>query len=131
MKTEGKLFVLAMVFYLVVGAIYGFWSKDETGIVLLLFTGGMALIVAFFALHVSRKVYPRPEDNDDALPEDANPDYGFFPPHSWMPLPLAGSMAIIVLGLVFAVWMVVLGVVLLLFSLVGWVFEYYRGDHAH
>lgn len=131
MKLEAKLFFIAMAFYLAVGALYGFWSKDETGTVLLLFTGGMALIVAFFAYHVSRKVYPRPEDDDNAFPEDANLDYGFFPPHSWMPLPLAASCAVVVLGLVFAVWMVVLGVVLLLFSLIGWVFEYYRGDHAH
>lgn len=130
MKAEGKVFLGLMAFYLVVVVIYGFWSHDTSGIVLLLFTGTMALMIGYFSMHVSRKVYPRPEDNDYGMPEDANADYGFFPPHSWWPMPLAGSAAIIAVGLVFAAWLVVFGVICLFISLVGWVFEYYRGDHA-
>jgi hypothetical protein len=36
----------------------------------------------------------------------------------------------VVLGLIFAVWLVVFGVVVLALALVGWLFEYYRGDFA-
>jgi len=32
---------------------------------------------------------------------------------------------------VFAAWLVLLGVVSLMLSLVGFVFEYYRGDFSH
>ena len=34
------------------------------------------------------------------------------------------------LGLIFAVWVIVLGVTILMLALIGWMFEYYRGDFA-
>ncbi len=37
----------------------------------------------------------------------------------------------VVLGLIFAVWVIVAGVFFLVLALVGWLFEYYRGDFAH
>lgn len=131
MKVEGKLFAYGCAFYILIAIIYGVWSKDEAGIILLLFTGALAFLVAFFILHTSRKVFPRPEDREDGNIEDADIDYGFYSPHSWWPLPVAASASLIALGLAFAAWMVVAGVVFLLLSLVGFVFEYYRGDHAH
>lgn len=131
MKVEGKLFAYGCGFYIIVAAIYGFWARDEAGVILLLFTGLLAFLVAFFILHTARRVYPRPEDREDAFPDEADIDYGFYSPHSWWPMPVAGAAALIALGLVFAAWMVVAGVVFMLLSLVGFVFEYYRGDHAH
>lgn len=131
MKIEGKLFAYGCVFYLIICAIYGFWSKDISGIVLLGFTGLFAFLIGFFALHTSRKVFPRPEDRDDGDQEDADLDYGFYSPYSWWPLPTVASCAIIIFGLCFAAWMVAAGVAFLMLSLVGFMFEYYRGQHAH
>jgi hypothetical protein len=34
------------------------------------------------------------------------------------------------MGLVFAVWLIVLGIFLLIIALVGWLYEYYRGSFA-
>ncbi|MBM3670437.1 MAG: cytochrome c oxidase subunit 4, partial [Actinobacteria bacterium] len=45
--------------------------------------------------------------------------------------PVAGGAAIIALGLIFAVWLIIVGVFVLLIGLVGWLFEYYRGEFAH
>jgi hypothetical protein len=59
--------------------------------------------------------------------DEADPEYGFFSPHSWWPLAVGFSTMVISLGLVFAVWLLIMGVVLLMLSLVGLVFEYYRG----
>ena len=131
MKVEGKLFAWGAAFYIFLAVVYGLWSKDEAGIILLLFTGLLSFLVAFFVLHTARRVFPRPEDMADAVPEDADLDYGFYSPHSWWPLPVAASAGVIVLGLAFAAWLVVAGVAFLMLSLVGFVFEYYRGDHAH
>ena len=36
----------------------------------------------------------------------------------------------IALGFIFAVWLAVLGVMVLLVAVIGWVFEYYRGAFA-
>lgn len=131
MNQTGKLTLIATLFYLAVTGLYWFWSQDPTGSLMLLFSGAMALILTFFLLNVSKRVYPTPEDDPDALPEDADIDYGFYSPHSWWPLPLALSCAMIVFGLAFAAWIVVAGTVFLMLSLVGWVFEYYRGDFSH
>lgn len=131
MKTEGKLFAWGCGFYLLIAVIYGVWSKDITGIVLLLFTGALAFLIAFFILHTAKRVGDRPEDRKDGMQEDADIDYGFYSPHSWWPLPVAASAALVCFGMVYAAWIVVAGAALLILSLIGFVFEYYRGDHAH
>ena len=131
MKIEGKLFAFGAAFYALVAVIYGAWSRDLAGFILLLFTGTFAFLIGFFVLHTSRRVFPRPEDRSDAEQDEADPDYGFYSPHSWWPLPLAASAAITVFGLAFAAWIVVAGVAFLFLSLIGLVFEYYRGDFAH
>jgi hypothetical protein len=79
----------------------------------------------------SKRVYPRPEDRMDGDIEEADPEYGFFSPHSWWPLALGVSVTVVTIGLIFAVWVIVFGVFLLFLSLVGWLFEYYRGEFAH
>lgn len=131
MKIEGKLFAWGCAFYLLIALVYGVWSKDETGIVLLIFTGALAFLIAFFVLHTSKRVYPRPEDRKDAVQSDADIDYGFYSPHSWWPLPVAACAAIVAFGFVYAAWIVVAGAALLILSLIGFVFEYYRGDYSH
>ena len=45
-------------------------------------------------------------------------------------VPNAFTAMVIGAGLVFAVWLIVLGVTMLILSLVGWLFEYYRGAFA-
>lgn len=131
MKVEGLLFVLGFVFYTVVAAIYWYFSRDEVGTTVLALTGALAFLVAFYALYTSKRVYPRPEDRLDGEIYEADPEYGFYSPHSWWPLVLGLATAVTVMGLIFAVWLIVLGAALLLFSIVGWLFEYYRGEFAH
>ena len=94
-------------------------------------TGALAFLVAFYVLYTAKRVYPRPEDRLDAEIDEADPEYGFFSPHSWWPLAVGFAAFLIVLGLIFAVWLVVLGVMVLMFALVGWMFEYYRGAFSH
>jgi len=43
---------------------------------------------------------------------------------------VALGAATIAMGLVFAVWVIVLGGAVLLLGIVGWLFEYYRGEFA-
>ncbi len=131
MKVEGYLFVMGFVFYSVVASIYWYLSRDEVGTTALALTGALAFLVAFYSLYTSKRVYPRPEDRLDAEIDDADPEYGFFSPNSWWPLVVALGGAVIVLGLIFAVWLIVFGVALLIVALVGWLFEYYRGEFAH
>ncbi len=131
MKIEGLLFGLAFIFYTIIAGIYWYVSGDEVGTTALALTGALAFLVSFYALYTSKRVYPRPEDRLDAEIEEADPEYGFYSPHSWWPLAVALSTVAVVLGLIFAVWLIVLGVAALLLALIGWLFEYYRGEFAH
>jgi hypothetical protein len=130
-KIEGLLFALGSAFYLAVAAIYWYLSRDIIGTTALALTGALAFLVAFYVLYTSKRVYPRPEDRPNAEIDEADPEYGFFSPHSWWPLLIGIAAAIIGVGLIFAVWVVVFGAFLLLIALVGWMFEYYRGEFAH
>lgn len=131
MRIEGGLFALGAVFYLAIAGIYWYFSRDVIGTTALALTGALAFLVAFYALYTSKRVYPRPEDRLNGDIEEADPEYGFFSPHSWWPLAVGLSAAIIGVGLIFAVWIIVFGVFLLFMSLFGWMFEYYRGEFAH
>ncbi len=131
MKVEGWIFGAGAIFYFLVSGVYWFLSRDEIGTTALVMTGALAFLVAFYMLYTAKRVYPRPEDRDDAEIDEADPEYGFFSPYSWWPLPVALGTAITALGLIFAVWLIVLGVAVLFFGIIGWLFEYYRGEFAH
>lgn len=130
MKIEGWAFLLGFIFYVVVGGAYWYFSRDEVGTTLLLLTGGLAFLVAFYSLYTAKRVYPRPEDRQDAEIDEADPEYGFFSPHSWWPLVVGLGAATVTLGFVFAAWVVVFGLLVLVLGIIGWLFEYYRGEFA-
>ncbi|MCB0901685.1 MAG: cytochrome c oxidase subunit 4, partial [Actinobacteria bacterium] len=130
MKESGYIWGLGTIFFAVVAVVYGVWSQDWAGTTALAFTGFMTALVAFYSLYTARRLDNRPEDDQMAEQEEADPDYGFFSPHSWWPLPLGASAMMIALGLIFATWLMIAGVVFLVLSTIGLVFEYYRGDFA-
>jgi hypothetical protein len=131
MKFGGLLFNLGTVFFLVVGTIYGFWSRDWAGTTALIFTGFMTLIIGFYVTYTARRLTDRPEDDALANQEEADPDYGFYSPHSWWPLPMGFACMLVALGLIFATWLMIAGIIFLMMSIIGFVFEYYRRDFAH
>ncbi len=130
MRAEGLLFAGGAAFYGVVASVYWFMTGEVVGATALALTGGLAFLIGFYVLFTSRRVGIRPEDDPHADVEDAEPDYGFFSPHSWWPIVVAASAMVVCLGLIFAFWLALLGVGLLMLSLVGLVFEYYRGPFA-
>jgi len=130
-RLESLLFGLGFLFFAAISGVYWYFSRDEVGTTALALTGALAFLVAFYLWYTSKRVYPRPEDRPDAEIDEADPEYGFYSPHSWWPLPVAGGAAVAALGLIFAVWLLIVGVFILLIGLVGWLFEYYRGEFAH
>ena len=130
MKIEGWLFALGFAIFAAIAGAYWYFSHDPIGTTCLAMSAGLAFLVGFYVLFTSKRVYPRPEDRENAEIDEADPEYGFFSPHSWWPLPVAFSAMVTALGLVFAAWIVVLGVTMLMLSIVGWLFEYYRGEFA-
>lgn len=132
MKIEGWLFGAGAIFFLILTAGYAYFTGDLTvGTPLLLFTGFLALIVGYYVLYTSKRVYPRPEDRVDGEIDEADPEYGFYSPHSWWPLVLGFACFMVGLGVIFANWLLAFGAIAVVFAAAGWLFEYYVGPHAH
>jgi hypothetical protein len=96
--------------------------------------GLAALLFGLIAFYLS-KVHGAqgaelPEDRLDGNIDDGDPELGFFSPWSWWPIFLAASCALLFLGLAVGPWVAFIGLGVGVISLVGWVYEYYRGMFA-
>ena len=132
MKIEAWIFAICSVFLLVVTPAYWLIAGDWTGTSALVMTTLLAAMVTLYLGFHAAKMEPRPEDRKDAEISDGAGELGFFPPYSWWPLWCAASLGVIVYGVAIgAWWLVIIGFGLGAIALAGWVFEYYRGEHAH
>ena len=131
MKIEARLFLAGIVFYTASAIVYGLWAREPAGTTALALTAGLALLIGFYLSFTGSRIGERPEDRTDGEIDEVAGEYGFFSPHSWWPLPTAAGAAVVALGLIFGWWLLCIGICLFGFSVIGRVFEYYRGDHAH
>ncbi|UTT57917.1 cytochrome c oxidase subunit 4 [Cellulosimicrobium cellulans] len=132
MKVEYKLFIFLTPFFALVGVVYGLWSGWEpVGSAALLLTAGLSGMIGAYLALTAKRIDARPEDDPDGLIEQGAGDQGVYAPWSWWPLAIAGSAAVVFLGLAVGWWLVYVGIALSAIALVGWVFEFSRGQHAH
>ena len=131
MKVEGWLFLGSGIFLAGVDIIYWYLSYDPTGTAALALAVGLALLAGFYVLFTGRRLPLRPEDDVEGEIAQGTGEIGFFSPHSWWPLWVALSGAVIAVGFAIGWWLVLIGVVAMIFAAIGFVFEYYRGHFAH
>ena len=131
MKVEGWLFVGCAAFFAVMDVIYWHFSKDPTGTTALALSVGLAFLTGFYLLFTGRRLPPRPEDSPTAEIAEGTGELGFFSPHSWWPLITGMSAAVAALGAAIGWWLFLIGMLFVLLSAIGFVFEYYRGQYAH
>ena len=131
MKIETIVIAACCLFFVIVTPTYWWISDDVTGTAALIMTTLLAALLAFFLGVVARQIPDRPEDRKDAEVADGAGELGFFPPYSWWPLFCGAALAVCVLGIVFGWWLFIIGIGVGVFTLSGFVFEYYRGYHAH
>ena len=131
MRVEGWLFLGCGVFLGGADIVYWYVSKDPTGTTALALSVGLALLVGFYVLFTGRRLPRRPEDNNEGETAEGTGEIGFFSPHSWWPFWLGLSGAVAFLGFAIGWWLVLIGMVAVLFSTIGFVFEYYRGHFKH
>ena len=131
MKFEGFLFIGCAIFFGAVDIIYWYFSKDPTGTTALALSVGLAFLTGFYLLFTGRRLPPRPEDNPEGEIIEGTGEIGFFSPRSWWPLFLGFSGAVAFVGFAFGWWLVLIGMLMVLFSSIGFVFEYYRGLFSH
>jgi hypothetical protein len=132
MKIEYKLFVILACFFAPVGVVYGVAThwREPVGPAGLFLSAGLGAMIAFYLYVTARRLPERPEDNPGGEIEEHEGEYGFFSPHSWWPLPLAGAAALCFLGVAIGWWIAIIGAAFGVVALVGWTFEYFKGPHA-
>lgn len=139
MRANTILFWLLAAFFGFAAALYAFWTwidesdagLEPVGSVALALTTILAAFIAFYLGRVHKAQGAElPEDRLDANIDDGDAELGFFSPWSWWPILLAGSAALLFLGLAIGFWIAYIAVPLGVISLVGWVYEYYRGNFA-
>jgi hypothetical protein len=135
-RTEARLFLGVAVFLWLSAIGYGIWTNahqhhvEVVGVAGLILSGGLLGIPGGFFWFVSRRIDPRPEDRGDAEIAEAAGEYGFFSPGSYWPISLAGAATVCGLALAFVqVWLLVVGVIGLMFAIGGLLFEYYIGSN--
>ena len=127
MKIEGALFAFFAAFFLVVTVVYWLLSGEWTGTVCLALTMLLAFMIGFYLLATARRMELRPEDRPDALISEGTGEVGFFPPHSWMPISLAVGFGLTALGVVFGLFLFLIGLVAVMAAAFGFLFEFYLG----
>lgn len=135
MKTNINIFWILVVFFILLTGIYVGWAIIDTGEVEWVGSVGLGLcailsaFIAFYLQLVNRSTGGvLPEDRLDADIDDGDPELGYFSPWSWWPVFLAGAVTFAFLGLAAGIWIMYYAVPLALLGLVGWVYEYYRGN---
>lgn len=145
MRANANIFWILTVFLFLADGIYIFWSLNDAhflaanhnsidwvGAVAIGLTGLLSAFIAFYlGISIKAQGGVLPEDRLDANIDDGEAEQGFFAPWSWWPVMLAGSGALVFLGLAVGVWVSFIGGAIVLISLVGWQYEFYRGYHAH
>jgi len=154
MKTNAVIFQVIAAFFILADVAYIVWSLLDTthgtvaagnsmenaGIGRIEWVGTLAIFLCavlslFIAFYISRASAAvggiLPEDRLDANIDDGDAEQGFFAPWSWWPVMLAASAALVFLGVAVGFWISFIGGAVVLISLVGWQYEFYRGNHAH
>lgn len=129
---ETWLFGAGAILFAPLAVIYGLLSDWEpVGSVALFLLAGLGGLVGLYLAVVGRRIDPRPEDNPFADVSDGAGDVGVYSPWSWWPLVLGIAVGLLFLGLAIGWWLSAIGVVIGVIGLVGQLFEFSRGQHAH
>ncbi len=131
MKVEGYLFLGCAFFFGASDIVYWYFSKDPTGTTALALAVLLASLIGYYTLFTGRRLPERPEDSPEGEIDEGVGELGFFSPHSWWPLFVGLGAALAAIGVAIGWWLFLIGMLATILSVIGFVFEYYRGHYAH
>lgn len=124
MKTEAYLFGGVAFFFFATDVVYAWFSSEPAGTAALTVSFVMSSLICFFCTMNYRRKGLRPEDRRDAdIIERAGP-LDFFPPHSAYAPMTALGVALTATGVVFGLWLFIIGFGVLAGGLFGLVFQF-------
>lgn len=133
MKSESWIFGVLAIFLLLVTPVYGFMTgfAEPAGLAAMVLAFFLSAMITGYLALVARKIDARPEDRKDGEIAEMAGELGFYPPQSKWPLFCGLAMCLLVLAPIFGWWLMVLAVGVGTATLTGWIYEFYRGNHAH
>jgi cytochrome c oxidase subunit IV len=137
MRVNTNLFWILAAFFLAADVLYTAWNiidhgtVEWVGTVAIGLSGIFGALIAFY-VGATRRAQggTLPEDRLDAEIDDGDPEVGFFSPWSWWPMLLALGTALVFLGLAIGIWLSFIGAPIAILAVIGWYYEYYRGNFA-
>ncbi|WP_030543432.1 cytochrome c oxidase subunit 4 [Streptomyces albus] len=125
MKTEALVFTGVAGFFAVVTALYVVWgSVEPAGTAVLLVSFVMSSLVALFLWIQFRRCGTRPQDRRHAAVHESAGPLAFFSPRSYYPVLTAAGAALLGVGVVYGLWLFLVGVGVLIPGIVGFVFQH-------
>jgi hypothetical protein len=129
MKIEALFLLFLGAFFGLVGLVYWFWSYEDGGGVMLLGATLLGFLPGSYYFFWHRRMGNRLEDRDAEIAEGAG-EIDSFPSSSIWPFVMGMGAFTTVLGLVFGIWFLFLGVPLILTALTGVTAESRRGGRV-
>ncbi|WP_372411439.1 cytochrome c oxidase subunit 4 [Streptomyces luteireticuli] len=124
MKAEAYLFAGMAAFFLVTDAVYIWLAREPAGGAALTVSFGMSAVISFFCAVNYRRKGGRPEDRSQSEIHERSGAIDFFPPHSTYPVVTALGMALMALGVVYGLWLFLVGAGVTAGGVLGMVFQF-------
>ncbi|MET9297321.1 cytochrome c oxidase subunit 4 [Streptomyces sp. NPDC003077] len=124
MKVEAYLFAGVAFFFLVTDVLYAVGSREPAGIAALTMSFVMLTLIGFYFGVMYRRKGRRPEDRKGAEIRERVGRLDFFPPHSVYPVLTATGSAVFAVGVVYGLWLALIGLGVLLGGAFGLVFQF-------
>jgi len=119
MKVEAKLLLLLGLFFFAMAIVYWLWGHEDGGGVMMLGGALLGFLPGSYYLYWSRKMPPRPEDRGDATVAEGAGVISTFPGSSIFPFTLGMGAFSCVLAMVFGIWMLIPGLGLVIWAMIG------------
>lgn len=124
MRPEARLFAGVALFFFLTGAAYIWFAREPAGGAALTVSFVMSALVSFFCWANHRRRGTRPEDRPDSDIQERSGPVDFFPPHSAWPVLVAAGMTLMALGVVYALFLFLVGLGVTLCGIFGMTFEF-------
>lgn len=137
MLTNIRVLLVLAAYFTVATLGYGIWSYIQWGYIEPIGTAAIGLLIvlsvfiAYYLWAGHKRSGKLPEDDLMGNIEDESGEVGFYSPWSWWPLMLGASSAMAFAALAVGWWMFFIALPIAIIAVVGFVYEYSRGAHAH
>lgn len=124
MKVEALLFAGTAAFFAVVTTVYAAFHPEPAGTSALLVSFLMSALISFFLWVQHRRHGDRPQDRGDAAVREGAGPLAFFSPRSSFPVFTAVGTALAGLGVIYGLWLFLIGLGLISAGVAGFVFQH-------